>query len=59
MNERQKTLLRLACSFLLSNMQELDELFGTDLNPNKLDYNGEIIDYPKEDELEEIMKVLG
>lgn len=67
MTYRQTVIARLALSFMLSNLPELEELFRVESddpnhpaygNDDKLDYNGEIIDKPTEAELEELMNEL-
>lgn len=67
MNDRQRIIVRLALSFMLSNMTDIEELFRVESddpnhpaygNDDKLDYNGDIIDKPTEAEIEELMFVL-
>lgn len=67
MNDRQRMIAKLALSFMLSNMTDIEDLFRVESddpnhpaygNDNKLDYNGEIIDKPTEAEIEELMFLL-
>lgn len=56
MTDRENIIIRLALSFMLSNMEALAELFP--FNDGKMDYNGETIDAPTEEEVEQIMFTL-
>lgn len=67
MDERQRMLAKLALSFMLSNLGAVEELFRAESddpenpaygNDDKLDYNGDIIDKPTEEEIEQIMFIL-
>lgn len=60
MNERQKTLLRLAVCYALANMNDFLDAFAAESESSKLyiDFNGEIIEAPVEDEFEQLMKEL-
>lgn len=55
MNTREMNIAKIALSYLLSNLDDVCELFETD-DTAKINYNGEIIDKPTEDEIEELMK---
>ena len=56
MNEREKLILRLALSYLVSNLNDVIELFDGD--DDTIDYNGEVVPTPTEDEIEQLAKTL-
>lgn len=67
MNERQKLLAKLALTFMLSNIGDVEEVFQVESDdPNHpaygkddmLEFNGEIIDMPTEQEIEELLSIL-
>ena len=61
MNKRQKDILRIALSYMLSNLDHIEEVFtdeDMDLDADEINYNGETMEIPGEDEIEELMKEL-
>lgn len=67
MTERQRMLTRLALSFMLSNLPEIENLFRVESDDpehpayghdDKLEYQSEIIDKPTESEIEDILSLL-
>ena len=60
MTERERMLLRIACSYMLSNLDDVIELFKAedDDDEHVIDYNGEIVPSPTEDELDMLMRTL-
>lgn len=64
MNDRQRMILKIALSFMMSNMDQVRDCFENnqpDLRSHeidKLDYNGELIDVPTCEEIEELISTL-
>jgi hypothetical protein len=58
MNTRQHQILQLALMYMSANLNDVFDTFVSDDHPEKLDFNGEIIDKPTYDEIEQIMKEL-
>ncbi len=62
MNEREQMLLRIAVSYMLSNLDDVCTAFGRDdLEPGQeamIEYNGEVVPAPEEDELDGLMTIL-
>ena len=61
MDQRQKDILRIALSYMLSNLDDIKDVFtdeDMDLDADEINYNGETMEIPGEDEIEELMKEL-
>lgn len=65
MNDRQRIILKMALSFMMSNMDQIRECFENNRQDlrvheiDKLDYNGELIEVPTSEEMEELMVILN
>ena len=59
-NDRQRQLLRLVLSYSLSNLPDICDTFSSyeQMDTDEISYNGEVMAVPREDELEEMMKIL-
>ena len=61
MDQRQKDILRIALSYMLSNLDDIKDVFtdeDMDLDADEINYNGETMEIPGEDEIDELMKEL-
>lgn len=56
MTDREIQIVRMLLSYCISNLDDIKEAFVSD-EDGKLDYNGELIDPPTEDELAYLLKI--